>query len=383
MTVANSVEDANALLSEWTRLRKRCSTITTWTHPDRFFAELAASPQGVDAYVAVFRDESSARALIIGRTSIRPVTCAVGYFQIGAAPVRRLDVVYGGLFSDGTSVAHRAILRHFRLLLRQQHFDMITINHLPVKHDLYARLRGDGALMDKVEPHWRFTLVPGSYQDTIAQVSKKHRYNMRRADRLLVEHFDGDVAIRLFDGVDDLDVFMRAAASIAGRTYQGGMGVGFVASRTWRAILGGEARNGRLRCYWLEGGGEPIAFQVGVVYEGVYFLEFIGYLPENASLSPGAVLHARVLRDLCSAGVRTVDYGFGDAEYKRVYGSHSCDETTLYLFGRSSRAMSALILLSASTRASGMALRCVRWLGLASWLKRRWRTRLAPRADSR
>ena len=91
---------------------------------------------------------------------------------------------------------------------------------------------------------------------------------------------------------------IRGSAAIAARTYQAGMGVGFADEQPWQEILASDARGGRLRGYWLECRGEPIAFQIGTILEKTYFMDFMGYLPEYASLGAGSVLHGRVLQDL-------------------------------------------------------------------------------------
>ncbi len=108
-------------------------------------------------------------------------------------------------------------------------------------------------------------------------------------DRLLADHFGGEVALRLFERPDQMEEFARKAAEIARRTYQGGLGCGFDTSPVWMSILQSEVAKGRTRCYWLECRKEPIAFQVGAVYEGIYFADFTGYLPQYADFSPGLV----------------------------------------------------------------------------------------------
>ena len=153
--------------------------------------------------------------------------------------------------------------------------------------------------------------------------------------------------------------------------------MGFADTALWRAALATEARHGRLRCYWLEACGEPIAHQVGVVYGNTYFLEATSFLPEYRDLSPGQVLLTRVIEDLCHAGLHSVDYGFGDAGYKRIYGTLSWCEATIALYGARRRARVAYLLHRATDAAAHTLQQVARRFGVWAAIKNRWRRHLA------
>jgi CelD/BcsL family acetyltransferase involved in cellulose biosynthesis len=160
-----------------------------------------------------------------------------------------------------------------------------------------------GARTDKPEPHWSLRLIPGSYEQSLGTLSARHRSQLRRHDRILMEHFKNDVQLRQFTTDEHLDELIRGSAELAELTYQARLGGAFVPTPVWRAILGSEARLGRLRAYWLVCGGRPISYMIGSVHKRAYYLDFMGYHPEYSSLSPGRVLHMRVLRDLAEAGI--------------------------------------------------------------------------------
>lgn len=374
--VATSMAELSALQKDWTALTDRWGLLSPWSGQDRYCAELRVSPAGVEPYLAVFRDTAGPRAMALGRVSVTRLTGNLGYVQFRAPRVRLLTVVHGGLVSDGSQAARHAILDCLQDLLRRRRVDMIAINHLPQQDPLYGDLLAAGATSRVSEPHWQFDLVPGSYEQTISVFSGKHRREMRRMERVLADRFEGQVALRRFQGSDSLEELIRGSVAIASQTYQAGLGSGFTGQEPWREILTTEARAGRLRAYWLECKGEPVAFQIGAVYRKVYFMDFMGYLPQHASLGVGSILHGRVIEDLCKDNLCGIDYGFGHAAYKQTYGTQARQETTLLLCGHGWRPRSTAALLSGSAAATQMASTCLARLGLQEGLKRLWRRRL-------
>ncbi len=380
--VADSLEAVERLRPGWNRLRSGCSLATPNADPDRYLATLRGLGGRVRPYVAMLHGGAERRALIIGREQVRPGRIRLGYLQLPALSLRSLDIVYGGLITDDSHQAVRAVVDHLRCLIDAGRFDQIMINHLPVRGRVAMALRADRPLSrrsvaDASDPHWRFALVPGSYERTIQRFSRKHRYNIRRADRLLVDRFAGDVALCRFEKPAQIEELATGAAQITACTYQAALGAGAVDTALHRDLLRIEADHGRLRSYWLECDGRPIAFQIAVVYGDVYNLLSTAFLPEYAAFSPGQVLLVRVIRDLCEARIGSIDYGFGDAPYKRMYGTESWDEATVHLYAKNVRASSARVVHRAAVglhrRVSAAAARG----GLLARVKKRWRSRLA------
>lgn len=373
--VISCSEITAAVREIWTRLQAASGAITPPADPDRFAA--LTSAMGARPHLAVFRDDESARAIIIGRTHTRAVTCRFGYKNLHTPLLKCMEIVYGGVIMDGPDPSvHCAVVDHLNSMLRLGEVDHIMVNHLSADSPLLAWLRrklGQRLITRTVEPHWQLDL-PGSHEELLHGFSRKHRYNIRRTDRLLMECFGGRVALRLFHKEEELEEFISGTAALAGRTYQAGLGMTFDDTRAWRAILRTEVRNKRLRAYWLECEGRPIAFQLGCVYGSTYVVEVMGYLPEYKELSPGAVLHMRVLADLCAAGIRRVDYGFGDADYKRSYGSKSWNEVTIHIYGHGIYSWLAYWMDASTQTANGVA---TRLLGPhVKRVKRWWRRRL-------
>lgn len=374
---ATGAAEIAALSAEIDRLRAASGMVVANNDAERFLAATAGMGAAVSPYALVVRDASAVRAILLGRMSRRRVACPVGYASLKTPRMRCLDVVYGGLLTDGTAEAASELAGVVRAALAAGDADHVMVNHAPQSDPVAGLLRRGSHVPGPLSPHWRYTLDAGGYDRLAASWSSKHRSTLKRKDKALVEHFGGEVALRVFTGAEEIDEFTRRTAALASRTYQAALGAAFGDNDVWRNILRAEAARGRFRCYWLTARGEPIAFQIGFVYANVYMMESLGHDPDLSRLSPGMVLLHRVFRDLCAAGVSAYDYGFGDADYKKTYGTSSHDEATLRLYGRGLRARSALAMdrfaAWSSSRLAGLTAEA----GAVAKIKRAWRDRLS------
>ena len=82
------------------------------------------------------------------------------------------------------------------------------------------------------------------------------------------------------------------------------------------------AARGAFRSYLLEHQGRPTAFVIGTQVNGCYNYEQLAYDPAYAAHSPGTVLLFRLLEDLIARDPpRVLDFGDGEAEYKRLFAN--------------------------------------------------------------
>ena len=121
---------------------------------------------------------------------------------------------------------------------------------------------------------------------------------------------------------DDLDRIFADTEPVAAQTYQRGLGVALQDSRSSgrcsRSACGaaGSARTSP-DLY-----GRPVAFWPGSAYRGVFYIGTPGYDPAVGRIPIGNYLLMRMIEDFCADPViATVDYGFGDGEYKRRFST--------------------------------------------------------------
>jgi CelD/BcsL family acetyltransferase involved in cellulose biosynthesis len=373
--IARSKQQLAAIRSQWFALQHECGMSAPQAMYDLFVGTLDVISGGSRPYVVIFKDQHGGRAMIVGRLSHRSLPCKFGYAKLTTPMLNCLEIMDGGLITDGTAAARAATLSHLRQMLTNREVELLIVERLSTEHELFQPL-WSRALSAPREMHWKLSLADG-YEQMLKKYSGKHRLTLRKKDRVLVEHFDNKVELKQFVHLEEVPTFLKTAAALNAQTYQGALGVGLRDDARWRAILNVEARAGRMRGYWLECDGVPIVFQVGAIWGDTYKLLATSFLPQHAKISPGIVLHMRVLHVLCEEGVKAVDYGFGDADYKRTYGSESWEESTLHLFGQTPRAMLAWGMSAIFGAASRSAKKIAVATGAMQWLKRKWRERLA------
>ncbi len=370
-TIACSMPELEALQPSWTALRNAHGLLTPNADPCLYAATVEALNARPD--VTLLRDGDRPVAIIVGRRSIRPLGWRLGHLAVRSPRRRCLDIVYGGLITDGSPQAIHAVADHLQRRIRARELDHVMINHLRLDHELFAPLsRSPRGFHGPISRHWRFALGPTPEQ-TLTRFSRKHRYNMRRADRLLVERFGGDVELQAVTEPEQVPRFVEDALAITAAGYQGAIGAGFGNATVQRVILDRAARDGRLRGYRLMAAGRAIAYQAGVTLGNVFHLRSTAFLPRYRALSPGQVLLVRVIEDLAAAGIDAVDYGFGDARYKQIYGTESHDEATVYLYSRTLTGRSARLI----HRAAGEATTLVARSRLGGRIRKRLRERIA------
>jgi CelD/BcsL family acetyltransferase involved in cellulose biosynthesis len=170
---------------------------------------------------------------------------------------------------------------------------------------------------------------------------------------------------------------IAALESIARKSYQRGLGAGFSAAEDGRlAELG--LRQGRFRAWVLSIGGAPVAFELGIRHGESFIVGAKGFDPEYGRHHVGKVVQLRMLEKLCEdPSVRTVDFGFGDADYKRRMATRSWDEADVFVYGRSMRALMANVGRGAVLGADRLARRLAGPERVAD-VKRRWRAARTP-----
>jgi len=78
----------------------------------------------------------------------------------------------------------------------------------------------------------------------------------------------------------------------------------------------------RLKSHWLELNGKLIAYIIGFVDRGTYYLWNLAFLPEFAKFNPSSVLLAEVVKTARQTELQTFSFMRGETEYKSKWTSH-------------------------------------------------------------
>ena len=195
-----------------------------------------------------------------------------------------------------------------------------------------AATQAPGALFrdycPRSRPHWRMTLM-----DAAHLYRSLSQGNRKQINRLHKEH--DNVAVTVILDPHQVAETAGVLETIAAKTYQRGLGKGFVDCDEHRQRMLLEAQRGWLRVYVLSVDHTPCAFLTGVVYREVFHGAFAGYDAAYKQYSPGAFLLYRALGDLYDHGVTRLDFGYGDAWYKQRLSDESWEEAPVYIFAPS------------------------------------------------
>ena len=160
--------------------------------------------------------------------------------------------------------------------------------------------------------------LPPTLQAYHSKLSSKRRYNLRRQARLLQASCGGQLELRRFDSlhqVDDLVHIINGTREFAG-LHSWGQSVPLTINRAEVESL---ASRGLLLMYVLIANRRPCAALTGLQYRGVYYLDAT---PRDRSLdrfSPGSTAFHLAIEDLIrNTSIREIDLGFGEPAHSHL-----------------------------------------------------------------
>src|SRR5262249_38544739 len=260
----------------------------------------------------------------------------IGYRAVYRPRVRTLGIVHGGALRARPDVSWEPLLAAVAAALRAGKASVASFHRLDTASDLARRVRaawGRAWRSESAEPspHWRVPL-PATYDELLQRVSSSTRKQYRKHWRRLEQEFPGRARLRRTTDAQDVPDLARRAESVARGTYQRGLRSGFVHDAENEERLALAARRGRLRAYELEVDGRVWAFEMCERVGDVLYMEFTGYDTSMSRYEPGWIVILEAIQDAIREGAAAIDWGFGDAAYKRRFGAVKADETDVVLF---------------------------------------------------
>jgi CelD/BcsL family acetyltransferase involved in cellulose biosynthesis len=187
------------------------------------------------------------------------------------------------------------------------------------------------AVARRVEERCPVIALPDTWDDYLAMLSGKQRHELTRKVRRAAREVP-EAAVSRLDRPDDvelrigdfLDLHRRSSAGKA-RFMDGRMETFF--RRTAAAL----ARAGTLRLWFLDAPEGPLASYMTIEWDATVGLYNSGFRPDRASVSPGVVLLASVIREAVDRGCRRFDFLRGEERYKYDLGAVAEDVLQLTL----------------------------------------------------
>ena len=377
-TVAE-VEAARAELEAvpWTRLDPV---------PEYALAVVGVRPEVHGPYVQRLTAPGGEDVVFVGRLEDVPLTVSAGYRTLYRPVIRAITLVHGGVHGASTPEAAEALVASLRDGLRAGDADVLLLPSVEVGTPLHAAaIAVPGVLRNhfrRPSNHWALSL-PDSFDEFVRSRSKKTRENLRvYRNRLHRDHGEA-LSLRVYHDLGELEELLAAVEEVSAKTYQRGLGLPPPDSLEERTLTMLALERGWFRAWVLSANDRPIAFWSGAGFNGTFFVGTPGYDPEFADYSIGTYLLMRVIEDLIADGaIRRLDYGLGEAEYKRRFGSDSWEEEDVLIFAPSFRGVRVNATRTAIEGTVALGRGVAARTGLAARLKRRWRRRLARHATS-
>jgi hypothetical protein len=336
-------------------------------------------------YVMVLEHDGEPSALMVGRIVRQDFSCQFGYKTVRLGQVRALRIAYGGVLGCDGQACAEAVLNELCRMLGRREVDLVTFSHLNTGSDLFqlvSRRPGVSCRDHLVAPqlHWK-TKLPATPVEFVQRLNKKHRYWLRRLEKQLEKDFPGRVSFRSFASGQQLGELLNDMETIAGKTYQRGLGAGFRNDAEHARRFEFEARKNWLRAYVLYLDNRPSAFWAGTLYKSVFYSAYTGYDPGFRKYELGTLVFVNMVEQLCAERVEAIDYGLGDALYKQRFGDQSWQEASVRIFAPSFRAM-ALNVVQTSLEMPALWLKSLlERAHLQQRIKTLWRRRLTRPND--
>ena len=375
VTVARTIEEVEGLRDVWEALQPERLTADF----DYHLTVLRHAPAVVRPHVVVLEHNDSPAALAVGRVEEIDLTARVGYATVLSPRVRALTISQGGLLGvDGQ--AAEPLFAALSGALAQDDLHVLRLRLLRVGERVHELAHSRPGLLTRqylgvqVE-RWR-ARVPATFDDYLAARSSKTRSNVKRYARRLEDRFGDGVSFRVFRTPDELEELMRDTEAVHVKTYQHGMGAGLKGTELERRLRELAAERGWFHGFVLYLDDAPAAFWHGTAYRGVFYTGPTGYDPAHRDLRLGTYVLGKMVEKLCGE-VDWMDFGSGDAEYKRHFSDENRLEEDVTVFASRPRPV-AINLAQTTVRGASRASKAVlAKSGRLRAARRAWRGRLA------
>jgi hypothetical protein len=294
-------------------------------------------------HIFVMRSGEDVVGMLIGRIEDSTFPLKVGYKSIFEPKVRTLIIVHGGILGKLCREAYDELAVQFMALLKNHDVDLIHFELIPDNSGLIASIEHFLFQVRVPIAHWIMRARP-NVTNLLMKMTSKHRNEINRLGRILERDFHGSIRFKYFLGESDITELFTDVEMVARQTYQRGLGVGFSYNDFMRRRLSLSARKGWLRAVVLYIDEIPRSYWIGSAYKETFYLEFTGYDPMFYKYELGTIVLMKMLERIFSEGPDLVDFGFGDALYKKRFADYRPDESSIYIFAPTAKGKSIYLL---------------------------------------
>jgi hypothetical protein len=346
---------------------------------DFYLAKLRARPAVLRPHAILLERDSRPVAIAIGRLEDRTLACKFGYRTVYRPTMRLLVMRPGLLLVRDRNTSGRQLVAEILASLTRGEADAVSFYGLKSDSNLFraatelpsAISRGRFVVR---EPHWKLEL-PESLDAFLASRSRHARGEIRGVGNRLARKYGARMSTRVFRSLSELDQLFADLERVADKTYQRVLDAAFTDTEERRETTALALSRGWFRAYVLYIDGAPVAYQSGFLYRGTFSGAQTGYDPAFRSDRVGTYLLVRLIEDLCQDDTaRVVDFGCGEAEYKRRFSTCGSEEAHPMVFAPTFRGIRVNVISTAIAAADEVAQKALERAGVSGTLKKRLRT---------
>jgi hypothetical protein len=378
--VAKDFNEVQALRDAW---EKMC--VDPNADIDFYQAIVESRREVFRPHVIVLKKNETVCSILAGRLETKDFDAPLGYTKMHLASARCLTLIHGGLLGEESENYVTSLVESVMASLRNGEADVAWFYGLDVNSSFHRIASKSGSFLTRDHfpgqiQRWKLRLPP-TYEELYRGLSSNTRHNLKRYSKRLREAFGNQLSIKTFRDIRDLEWVLEDTEAVAARSYHRGLGVGFVYNDETRRTMTLAANHGWLRAYVLYIADKPCAFWNGTLYGRTFFTSTTAYDPDIRDYRPGTFLLQNMLQDLCTDKVADeVDFGFGDAQYKRDWCEHEQVQMSFFLFAPTFKGVYLNCLRTPLLGTANGIRQILTKTGALQKVKRAWRDRLSKKA---
>lgn len=351
---------------------------------ESYLAFVQSNPKTVRPHVLVIYRSGRPDCILVGRIDHGQISGRLGYARLNLQ-AKILCFVYGSLRGSPSFENCDLMMTEILCSLAHGEADVAYMNFLKQQSDLCGLAMKKPGVLSRdyvrlTQPHFAIA-IPSSVDGFYKGLSSGARWQARSKQKKLLQRFGSDVKVRCFREASELEAMIQDVEQVAKKSYQRGLGVGFVRSSQTVEGLRFKAERGRLRGHVLYLGDRPCAFWIGEISESTFGSDYLAYDAEFAAYSPGMFLIFKVIEGFCNGSpdtVTVVDFGLGPAQYKEVLSNREWTETCVHIFAPTLKGISLNVIRTLIGRTDQAIKTTLSSVGALQKIKKAWRKRVRP-----
>jgi len=321
-------EDIERIITFW-----RDNAYALDSDPDFFLKILDIRENIISPFLIYITENNKPISLLVARLERKKLSAKIGYFKLLSVGVRSINVNYGGFIGVDTPTTRNIMIKTLLKNLEDGVADLVFFHMLHEDSHLFQDLDSCNIKSWRIQkslPSMHYEMkCPESPSDVLEKKSSKIRkrlnYEIRKVERSLV-----NPKLTVDSSGEKVDDLMDELELVTSKTYQRRLGVGFVKNAEWRAILEVGFEKKWLDVWKLLECGKCISYIIGFTYSGRHLIYAKAFDPDYANLSVGKYHQINVLKELAGRNnCKLVDYGFGDAAYKKQFSTNEWRERNI------------------------------------------------------